>query len=138
MAALSPVSPVVVVRASVRPATAAAAAASHAPVAAGRSRQPAALSARRNVAVAATKKAATPEPEAAFNTEEVLQTLKEKWDATENKTSVALYAGGALAVVWASSTLVSIVNAIPLVRREAALLGAAKASKRGGASVARH
>lgn len=86
MAALSPVSPALVVRASARPARAAAPAASPAPSAAGRSRQPAALSARRHVAVAATKKAADTEPEAAaFNTEEVLQTLKEKWDATENK-----------------------------------------------------
>ena len=65
MAALSPVSPALVVRASARPARAAAPAASPAPSAAGRSRQTAALSARRHVAVAATKKAADTEPEAA-------------------------------------------------------------------------
>jgi hypothetical protein len=87
---------------------------------------------RRRRVVAAAKKSSAPEVEAAaFNTEEVLQTLKEKWDATENKTSVALYAGGAFAALWASSTLVSIVNAVPLVRADA------KAASRrlGGVSV---
>lgn len=87
---------------------------------------------RRRVVAAAAKKSSAPEVEAAaFNTEEVLQTLKEKWDATENKTSVALYAGGAFAALWASSTLVSIVNAVPLVRADAKT-----ASRRlGGVSV---
>ena len=72
---------------------------------------------RASVSLSA-KKSAAPEVESAasFTTEEVLQTLKEKWDQTENKTSVVLYAGGAVATLWASSTLVAIVNAVPLVR----------------------
>ena len=40
-----------------------------------------------------------------------------QWDAVENKTSVAIYGGGALVFLWLSSTIVGAVNAVPLVRR---------------------
>ena len=39
-----------------------------------------------------------------------------QWDKVENKTSVAVYAGGAVVALWLSSTIVGAVNAVPLVR----------------------
>lgn len=42
-----------------------------------------------------------------------------QWDAVENKTSVAIYGGGALVFLWLSSTIVGAVNAVPLVRHAA-------------------
>ena len=38
-----------------------------------------------------------------------------QWDRVENKTSVAVYAGGAVVALWLSSTIVGAVNAVPLV-----------------------
>jgi hypothetical protein len=39
----------------------------------------------------------------------------QQWEQTENKSSIALYAGGAAAALWLSATVVGVVNAIPLV-----------------------
>ena len=39
-----------------------------------------------------------------------------QWDGVENKTSVAVYVGGAVVLLWLSSTIVSAVNAVPVVR----------------------
>lgn len=39
-----------------------------------------------------------------------------QWDRVENKTSVAVYAGGAVVALWLSTTIVGAVNAVPLVR----------------------
>ena len=38
-----------------------------------------------------------------------------QWDKVENKTSVAVYAAGAVVALWLSSTIVGAVNAVPLV-----------------------
>ncbi len=38
-----------------------------------------------------------------------------QWDRVENKTSVAVYAGGAVVALWLSTTIVGAVNAVPLV-----------------------
>lgn len=38
-----------------------------------------------------------------------------QWDKVENKTGVVLYGAGAVVLLWFSSTLVSALNAIPLV-----------------------
>jgi hypothetical protein len=38
-----------------------------------------------------------------------------QWDKVENKTGVVLYGVGAFILLWFSSTLVSALNAIPLV-----------------------
>lgn len=38
-----------------------------------------------------------------------------QWDKVENKTGVVLYGAGAFILLWFSSTLVSALNAIPLV-----------------------
>ncbi len=39
-----------------------------------------------------------------------------QWDRVEIKGSVVVYAGGALVLLWFSSTIVSAVNAVPLVQ----------------------
>ena len=39
-----------------------------------------------------------------------------QWDGVENKTSVLVYAGGAVVLLWLSSTIVGAVNAVPVVR----------------------
>ena len=39
-----------------------------------------------------------------------------QWDSVDNKASVAVYAGGAVVLLWLSSTIVSAVNAVPVVR----------------------
>ena len=39
-----------------------------------------------------------------------------QWDGVENKSQVLAYAGGALVLLWLSSTIVSAVNTLPLVR----------------------
>ncbi len=41
--------------------------------------------------------------------------VRSQWENTENKTSVVLYAVGALVVVWLTSTIVGAVNNVPLV-----------------------
>ena len=39
-----------------------------------------------------------------------------QWEATENKSSVVVYAVGAVVAVWLSSSVVSAINGVPLVR----------------------
>lgn len=39
-----------------------------------------------------------------------------QWEGVEDKTSVLVYAGGAVAVLWLSSSLVGAINNVPLVR----------------------
>jgi hypothetical protein len=50
-----------------------------------------------------------------FDAEEILKDLSEKWDAVEDKTTVALYGGGALFALYLTNSIVSTVNAIPLL-----------------------
>lgn len=38
-----------------------------------------------------------------------------QWDGLENKTTVVVYAGGALVALWLSSTIVGAINSVPLV-----------------------
>mmetsp|Transcript_32494 Transcript_32494/g.92090 ORF Transcript_32494/g.92090 Transcript_32494/m.92090 type:complete len:155 (+) Transcript_32494:339-803(+) len=58
-----------------------------------------------------------------FDAEKVVKDLTEKWDAIENKTSVAVYAGGAVAVLWFSSTIVGAINSVPLLPKFMELVG---------------
>jgi hypothetical protein len=44
------------------------------------------------------------------------RSAREQWEQTENKSSIALYAGGSFAAVWLSSAVLGAVNAVPLVR----------------------
>ena len=46
-----------------------------------------------------------------------------QWDRVENKGSVVVYAGGALVLLWFSSTIVSAVNAVPLVQASSTCSG---------------
>jgi hypothetical protein len=39
-----------------------------------------------------------------------------QWDNVEDKTSVVVYGVGALVVLWLSTSLVSAINGLPLVR----------------------
>jgi len=55
--------------------------------------------------------------------DELVEDLKAKWDRVENKTTVAIYAGGALTALWLSSTLVGAINTLPLVPKLLELVG---------------
>ncbi|KAF2946800.1 hypothetical protein DAI22_02g321700 [Oryza sativa Japonica Group] len=48
--------------------------------------------------------------------DELIEDLKAKWDAVENKSTVLTYAGGAIIALWLSSVIVGAVNSVPLVR----------------------
>jgi len=53
----------------------------------------------------------------------LVKDLQDKWDRVENKTSVAVYAGGAVVALWLSSTIVGAVNAVPLLPKLLELVG---------------
>jgi len=55
--------------------------------------------------------------------EQITKDLQDRWDKVENKTSVAVYAAGAVVAVWLSSTIVGAVNAVPLVPKVLELVG---------------
>lgn len=44
--------------------------------------------------------------------------LPAQWDKVENKTTVVAYGVGGIVLIWFSSTLVTALNGIPLVRAE--------------------
>uniref|UniRef100_A0A7N0U688 Cyanobacterial aminoacyl-tRNA synthetase CAAD domain-containing protein n=1 Tax=Kalanchoe fedtschenkoi TaxID=63787 RepID=A0A7N0U688_KALFE len=54
---------------------------------------------------------------------ELFEDLKEKWDAIEDKTTVLLYGGGAVAAVWVSSIVVGAINSVPLLPKIMELVG---------------
>jgi len=55
--------------------------------------------------------------------QEFVEDLKAKWDQTENKTTVAIYAGGALVALWLSSSIVGAINSVPLLPKIMELIG---------------
>nr|ABK22358.1 unknown [Picea sitchensis] len=55
--------------------------------------------------------------------DEVVGDLKEKWDSVENKSTLLVYGGGALAALWLSATVVSAINSIPLLPKFMELIG---------------
>lgn len=57
------------------------------------------------------------------DTEKIVADLKEKWDKIENKPAVALYAGGAVTLVWLSSAVVGAISAVPLLPKLLELVG---------------
>eukprot|EP00242_Pyramimonas_sp_CCMP2087_P014076 CAMPEP_0198213484 /NCGR_PEP_ID=MMETSP1445-20131203/28894_1 /TAXON_ID=36898 /ORGANISM="Pyramimonas sp., Strain CCMP2087" /LENGTH=163 /DNA_ID=CAMNT_0043888135 /DNA_START=115 /DNA_END=606 /DNA_ORIENTATION=+ len=59
----------------------------------------------------------------AFDAEDIVKTLQDKWDATENKGSVFVYGAGALVTVWFSSTVIGAVNSVPLLPKMMELVG---------------
>ena len=58
-----------------------------------------------------------------FSTDEVLTTIADKWEETENKSTVITYAAGATAAFWLSSTLVGAINVVPLLPKVMELVG---------------
>eukprot|EP00270_Netrium_digitus_P010311 TRINITY_DN3197_c0_g1_i2.p1 TRINITY_DN3197_c0_g1~~TRINITY_DN3197_c0_g1_i2.p1 ORF type:complete len:175 (-),score=44.01 TRINITY_DN3197_c0_g1_i2:265-789(-) len=55
---------------------------------------------------------------------ELFDDVKRKWDAVEDKSTVAVYAGGCILTLWLSSAVVSAVNAIPILPKVLELIGA--------------
>merc|ERR1712224_434334 len=54
---------------------------------------------------------------------EVISDITNKWDKVENKTSVILYGGAALLILWFASTIIGAVNNIPLFPKILELIG---------------
>mmetsp|Transcript_24211 Transcript_24211/g.29360 ORF Transcript_24211/g.29360 Transcript_24211/m.29360 type:complete len:169 (-) Transcript_24211:686-1192(-) len=75
---------------------------------------------RKSLAVQAVKEV---EEDSAFDAEDIIKTLQDKWDATENKGSVALYGFGVIVTVWISNTLVGAINAVPVLPKFMELVG---------------
>ncbi|GFY92349.1 hypothetical protein Acr_08g0007450 [Actinidia rufa] len=61
--------------------------------------------------------------ESALDAGELFSDLKGKWDAVENKSTVILYGGGAIVVVWLSSIVIGAVNSVPLLPKIMELVG---------------
>lgn len=61
--------------------------------------------------------------EASVDVDKVISDVQAKWDAIENKPAVAAYAGGAVVLVWLSTTLVGAVNNVPLLPKILELIG---------------
>uniref|UniRef100_A0A7S0SCP8 Cyanobacterial aminoacyl-tRNA synthetase CAAD domain-containing protein n=1 Tax=Mantoniella antarctica TaxID=81844 RepID=A0A7S0SCP8_9CHLO len=74
------------------------------------------LMARSTVRVAAMA-------ETKINTDEVLKTIADKWEDTENKSAVITYVAGGAAIVWLSGTVVGAINAIPVLPKVMELVG---------------
>uniref|UniRef100_A0A0E0CR20 Cyanobacterial aminoacyl-tRNA synthetase CAAD domain-containing protein n=1 Tax=Oryza meridionalis TaxID=40149 RepID=A0A0E0CR20_9ORYZ len=55
--------------------------------------------------------------------DELIEDLKAKWDAVENKSTVLTYAGGAIVALWLSSVIVGAVNSVPLLPKFMELVG---------------
>mmetsp|Transcript_18671 Transcript_18671/g.60887 ORF Transcript_18671/g.60887 Transcript_18671/m.60887 type:complete len:154 (-) Transcript_18671:768-1229(-) len=87
-------------------------------------RVPARVSAR-TAKVAGGRRAVQVRAEAkdTFDTEEVIKTLQEKWETTENKSGIALYSAGAVVVLWVSATIVGAINSVPVLPKLMELVG---------------
>jgi hypothetical protein len=75
--------------------------------------------ARKNLSIRATSDSS----DSSAQIQEFVEDLKAKWDQTENKTTVAIYAGGALVTLWLSSTIVGAINSVPLLPKVMELIG---------------
>merc|ERR1711977_426872 len=64
---------------------------------------------RKNLTVTCAEKSDT-----SVNFNDAVKYASDKWSKVENKTSVALYGGGAIVILWLTSTLIGAVNNIPL------------------------
>ena len=53
----------------------------------------------------------------------IVKDLQTKWDGVENKTSVIVYGAGAVVLLWLASSVVSAVNAVPLLPKLLELVG---------------
>ncbi|CAL5037968.1 unnamed protein product [Urochloa decumbens] len=55
--------------------------------------------------------------------DELIEDLKAKWDAVEDKPTVLLYGGGAVVALWLTSVVVGAINAVPLLPKLLELVG---------------
>merc|ERR1719158_772465 len=55
--------------------------------------------------------------------DQVVKDLADRWDKVEDKTSVILYGGAAIVLLWLSSAIVGAVNNIPLLPKLMELVG---------------
>ena len=58
-----------------------------------------------------------------ISTDEVLKTIADKWEDTENKSAVITYVAGGAALVWLSGTVVGAINSIPVLPKVMELVG---------------
>eukprot|EP01024_Parvocaulis_polyphysoides_P062719 TRINITY_DN72018_c0_g2_i1.p1 TRINITY_DN72018_c0_g2~~TRINITY_DN72018_c0_g2_i1.p1 ORF type:complete len:178 (+),score=25.28 TRINITY_DN72018_c0_g2_i1:170-703(+) len=58
-----------------------------------------------------------------IDTEKLINDIKARWDKIENKTNIAIYGAGAVAAIWASSTVLGAINSVPLLGRVMELVG---------------
>ncbi|KAJ0974911.1 hypothetical protein J5N97_016876 [Dioscorea zingiberensis] len=68
-------------------------------------------------------RASSEESPSSVQSDDLLEDLKQKWDAIENKSTVFLYGGGALVAVWLSSVVVGAINSVPLLPKIMELVG---------------
>ncbi|XP_047314959.1 protein CURVATURE THYLAKOID 1A, chloroplastic-like isoform X2 [Impatiens glandulifera] len=68
-------------------------------------------------------KASSEDSSSANDPNELLNDLKEKWDAVENKSTVIIYGGGAIVAIWLSSIVVGAINSVPLLPKIMELVG---------------
>lgn len=66
---------------------------------------------------------ASSDDSSAASGDELVDDLKAKWDAVENKSTVLTYAGGAIVAVWFSSVIVGAINSLPLLPKIMELVG---------------
>ncbi|PSS26295.1 Protein CURVATURE THYLAKOID 1A like [Actinidia chinensis var. chinensis] len=81
------------------------------------------LSEPRRLSLLQVKASSSEESSPPVDTDELFSGLKEKLDAVENKSTVILYGGGAIVVVWLSSVVVGAVNSVPLLPKILELVG---------------
>merc|ERR550514_860708 len=74
----------------------------------------------KNLTITRAEKADT-----SVNFNEAVKYASDKWAKVENKTSVAAYGGGAVVLLWFSSTIIGAVNNIPLFPKLLELVGLA-------------
>ncbi|XP_051130158.1 protein CURVATURE THYLAKOID 1A, chloroplastic-like isoform X3 [Andrographis paniculata] len=68
-------------------------------------------------------KASSSSDESPVDANELIEDLKQKWDAVENKPTVILYGSGAIVALWFASVVVGAINSIPLVPKMMELVG---------------
>jgi len=66
---------------------------------------------------------ASGDPKGSYTTDNILSDLQERWDNVDDKTTVGIYAGGALLALWIASSVVSVFNSIPLLPKLFELVG---------------
>lgn len=76
-----------------------------------------------SLVVRATSSSEETAADGAKQVDDLVADLKARWEAVENKSSVAIYAGGALVTLWLSSTIIGAVNSVPLLPKLLELIG---------------